>query len=246
MDRRTLLFASASATLLVTPAADVVAQPAGGRFDGTLMLEVGSDPRLMRLARPYAYIDRADKRWPVPEGTLVDGASIPRPLWPIVGSPFTGAYRNASVIHDFYCDVRTRPWQEVHRMFYEAMLSNNVNELQAKTMYMAVYYGGPRWSEVVVRNMQILQAKNAETKGGPEGVADLGKLQRVPTGLGVDIAVPQQDATAQTAKADYTFIAVENPVVDRAAFSEMKRLLDQGNLSLAAIDDLVEAKRLQR
>lgn len=34
------------------------------------------------------------------EGMIFDGASIPRPLWALFGSPFTGPQRYAAVIHD--------------------------------------------------------------------------------------------------------------------------------------------------
>ena len=50
-------------------------------------------------------------------------------------------------MHDYYCDVQTKPWQEVHRMFYDASLFGGVSKIKAKLMYAAVYYGGPRWSE---------------------------------------------------------------------------------------------------
>src|SRR4051812_31635812 len=91
----------------------------------------------------------------VPERTRVDGASIPQALWSIVGSPFTGKYVQASVIHDYYCDVRVRRWQHVHRIFYEAMLVSGVSETRAKIMYAAVYFAGPRWSDTVSHNTNL-------------------------------------------------------------------------------------------
>jgi hypothetical protein len=79
-------------------------------------------------------------------GTRVDGASIPRPLWSIIGAPFTGRYVEASVIHDHYCDTQARHWKAVHKVFLEGMLARGVDKLQAQLMYLAVYRFGPRWN----------------------------------------------------------------------------------------------------
>jgi hypothetical protein len=70
----------------------------------------------------------------------------------LIGSPFTGKYRDASVIHDYYCDVHLRHWAAVHRVFYDAMIVSGVSVSRAKLMYGAVYYGGPRWSEAARHN----------------------------------------------------------------------------------------------
>lgn len=87
----------------------------------------------------------AGKIWSAKPGSIVDGASIPKFAWLIIGSPFIGKYRRASVIHDVYCDNQTRPWQEVHWIFYQMMLADGVEKIKAWTMYQAVYYFGPRW-----------------------------------------------------------------------------------------------------
>ena len=63
-----------------------------------------------------------------------------------MGSPYTGEYRNASVVHDVACEKRDRPWEDVHLMFYEACRAGGVAEQKAKLMYAAVYHFGPRWS----------------------------------------------------------------------------------------------------
>jgi lysozyme family protein len=104
------------------------------------------DGRHMRLGRPFGYVEESGREWPVPAETVVDGASIPRVFWSLIGGPFEGRYRNASVVHDYFCDVQTRAWQETHRVFYEAMLCSGVGTIRAKTMYYAVYRFGPRWT----------------------------------------------------------------------------------------------------
>jgi hypothetical protein len=116
-----------------------------GQFIGHLDLRMNGDGLTAVLLAPFGYMDPTGKRWETPVGWKVDGASIPWPLWSIIGSPWTGKYREASVIHDYYCDTRTEPWQAVHKTFYTAMLANGVDDLQAKIMYIAVYRFGPRW-----------------------------------------------------------------------------------------------------
>jgi hypothetical protein len=76
---------------------------------------------------------------------VINGASIPRLLWSIVGSPFVGDYRRASVLHDAACDQRDEPHELVHRMFYDASLDDGVAPELASVMYDAVATFGPRW-----------------------------------------------------------------------------------------------------
>lgn len=116
-----------------------------GRFEGELILNMSEGDRDAIVVKAFEYIGPDDQRWPVPSNTIVNGASIPRPLWSLVGSPFTGFYRKASVIHDYYCEIKNRSWQSVHRMFFDAMRAGGVGEMQAKTMYASVYYFGPKW-----------------------------------------------------------------------------------------------------
>ena len=131
-----------------------------GRYVGRLLLEPLSDGRLMRLAEPFGFEDRNSKRWTVPDGAKVDGASIPRSLWSLVGGPFEGKYRNASVIHDFYCDTRIEPWRAVHKVFFDAMRVSGVSSNRAKVMYAAVYFAGPRWSDTAVDNANLPKAND--------------------------------------------------------------------------------------
>jgi hypothetical protein len=104
----------------------------------------------MKLAEPFEYIAADGTSWPVPAGAIVDGASIPRVFWSIIGGPFEGLYREPSVVHDHYCSIRTRPVQTVHSVFFEAMLTSGVPESRAWLMYKAVSKFGPTWTEAVL------------------------------------------------------------------------------------------------
>jgi hypothetical protein len=46
-------------------------------------------------------------------------------------------------------------------MFYEAMLKSGVGAKLAKLMYLAVYYGGPRWDDLTIRNSKLLHPDRA-------------------------------------------------------------------------------------
>jgi hypothetical protein len=117
-----------------------------GHFVGTVKTEWIEPDRKMRLLDDFAYVDPTGVEWTAPKGSIVDGASIPQVLWSVVGSPYTGEYRNASVVHDVACVKRDRAWQDVHRMFYDACRAGGVGEEKAKLMYAAVYHFGPKWA----------------------------------------------------------------------------------------------------
>ena len=114
-------------------------------YIGDLVTKVLPDGRNLELVEPYSYVDSNGRQWGVPAGTIVDGASIPLPFWSIIGGPFSGKYRDASVIHDYYCDTKHRDWRDVHSVFHEAMRKSRVSETTAMLMYYAVYRFGPRW-----------------------------------------------------------------------------------------------------
>jgi Protein of unknown function (DUF1353) len=124
-----------------------------GRYTGRLVLEPLPDGRRMRVLEHFGFMEADGLHWAVKPLTKVDGASIPQVLWSLMGGPFEGKYRNASVVHDYYCDVRSADWRSVHRMFYRAMLVSGVSVRRAKVMYAAVYFAGPKWSDTVVENV---------------------------------------------------------------------------------------------
>jgi uncharacterized protein DUF1353 len=124
----------------------------GGRFVGTLTI-TGPRREEFKLKEDLAYIDPQGKKWDAPAGSKMDCASIPRVLWTLVGGPCEGDYLQASVIHDVYCwrglnhKPGAEPWQETHRMFYDAMITDGVSKPYALLLYGAVYKFGPTWDE---------------------------------------------------------------------------------------------------
>jgi hypothetical protein len=115
-----------------------------GYFIGKFIAEFAADGRKVTLIEPFGYVDPAGLEWNVPGGYKTDGASVPTILWALY-PPFTGNYRSAAVIHDYYCETKQRSWEETHRVFYFAMRAADVDEKTAKVMYGSVYLFGPRW-----------------------------------------------------------------------------------------------------
>ncbi len=115
-----------------------------GLFSGnprTEWLSDQADDRDMRLLDAFWYVDPAGRRWDAPAGTVVNGASIPRTLWSSVGSPYTGDYRRASVVHDAAIHTPGVVRDEADTMFYYACLCGGCSPLQAKLLYAGVRLG---------------------------------------------------------------------------------------------------------
>lgn len=131
---------------------ELAIDPSKGKFVGDLVVRFysttsgdGKPVELILLLKPFGYIDSKGVEWNVPEGFISDGASIPNYLWAVLGGPFSGPYRDAAVIHDYYCHEKTRPWEEVHLVFLEAALNRGTAESLAQSMYAGILLGGPRW-----------------------------------------------------------------------------------------------------
>ena len=122
-----------------------------GFYNGEPVAKWNPDGRTMTLLTELRYTDPKGNVWVAPIGSLVDGASIPRYLWSIMGGPFEGQYRNASVLHDVAYGDKKRPWQDCDRMFYYAMRCSGVSAVEAKTMFYALYKFGHHWKFPIKR-----------------------------------------------------------------------------------------------
>lgn len=122
--------------------------PSSGRFLSEPHTVWLPDGRNMRLTEDFVFIDSRGQPWLAEKDTIVNGASIPRILWSIIGPPFTGKYRNASIVHDAECEKMRVPSADVHRMFYDACLAGGSSKAEAKMLYWAVANHGPQWHQV--------------------------------------------------------------------------------------------------
>ncbi len=116
-----------------------------GKFLDELVLKGINDGRYFQLINKFRYLDPAGITWIVPVNERVNGASIPPILWSLVGGPWSGKYRRASVIHDYFFRTKKYASESVHRVFYDAMLTGGVSTIKAKLMYYAVLRFNDRW-----------------------------------------------------------------------------------------------------
>lgn len=153
--RNAAIVAAIAAFSVTAAAAPAHAQ----RFEGRLVLEdvafehADSGPydpghTEFRLVEPYTYVAADGRRFTVPAGAIVNGASIPQQVWSWIGGPWSGPYRNAAVLHDYMCEHPTIGSVETHDLFLEAMLASGVEPRLARLMHRAVEVAGPRWDMV--------------------------------------------------------------------------------------------------
>jgi hypothetical protein len=128
-----------------------VSGSAKAQFEGNLELIPPGCEQLgqCKLKGPLRFTDSAKVVWEAKAELLTDGASIPGVFQPLIGSPFDPAFIKAAVIHDHYCDRHVRPWTQTHRVFYDGLIAGGVSLAKAKTMYFAVFLGGPKWIKLV-------------------------------------------------------------------------------------------------
>ena len=80
----------------------------------------------------------------VPVGFVCDGASIPRFLWAVIGSPFVGRYRYPAVLHDFIYRTQPDGWTRSmgDDMFLAAMETRKTPRYKRVPIYLGVRAGG--------------------------------------------------------------------------------------------------------
>src|SRR5690349_11195833 len=115
--------------------------------------EAGVEDRRMTLLDDFWFDDPNGRRWHAPKGCSIDGATIPRPLWALVGSPYTGDYRRASIVHDFACveagdNFAAR--RAADRMFFHGCREGGCSLEDAIILYVGVRIGAlirhvPAW-----------------------------------------------------------------------------------------------------
>ena len=78
----------------------------------------------------------------IPVEFYSDGASIPRPLWPVIGHPFDEDIRRPAVLHDFKYYSGQDPRREADRLLRVAMHSEGAKWYKSWTVWSGVRLGG--------------------------------------------------------------------------------------------------------
>lgn len=122
-----------------------------GEFQGPVrtewLRERGGDRRML-LTQDVAFARASGDVVTARAGLVLDGASIPRALWALVGSPFTGDYRDGAVIHDWLCQRRAASGYDsptAHHILYECAMALQCHPLRARAVHRAVAMFGPHW-----------------------------------------------------------------------------------------------------
>ncbi len=150
------------------------AQPSNwGHFTGPIETRWEDDGLTMVLLSELRYTDPYGSVWIAPAGSRVNGASIPRAFWSVIGGPFEGKYRNASVLHDVAYTDQTRPWEDADRMFYNAMRCSGVGVVKAKTMYYALRRHGRHW-----KHRQALPVQTGPARSSAVNPAELDEVEQ--------------------------------------------------------------------
>ena len=208
-----------------------------GRYTGKLILEPLQGSQQLRTVLDFGFLDADGRHWPVPLGTSVAGASIPKALPSLWGGPWQGKYREACVVHDYHCAARSADWQSVHRMFYGAMRTSGVSEPRAKLIYAGVYFAGPRWQDTAYERRSRAQSR---TQAAPGDI--LYALCRDPLTLAVSEAIECEGRSA------FSWITPAHQPTGRNAeivlkLDKLTDVVDEDAPSLrdleAAIDDAV-------
>ncbi len=145
-----------------------------GFFSGPIETRWDDDGVTMSLLNELRYTDPYGEIWVAPAGSRVNGASIPRAFWSLIGAPFEGKYRNASVLHDVAYEKQARSWEDADRMFYNAMRCSGVGAATAKTMYYALRRHGRHW-----KHRQALPVQSdSERRPSALTPGDVGEIQK--------------------------------------------------------------------
>jgi hypothetical protein len=205
-----------------------------GRYTGKLVVEPCSGSQQMRTKLEFGFRDQDGRQWAVPPGTVVGEASIPRVLRSAFGD-WPGKYRDAIVVHDYHCAVRSTDWRAIHRMLYRAMLVSGVSMSCAKLVYAGVYFAGPRWRDPVVDPLQTIQT----TRPAPTSPANtLYALCRDPVALAVSEAINCNGRSAfEWITAEQTNDDSSEITLDLDALSEM---LEEDDPSLPDLDVAID------
>ena len=150
-----------------------------GYYTGVPVTRWNPDGRSMTLLSEIRYTDPKGVVWVAPAGSVVDGASIPRSLWTLMGGPFEGRYRNASVLHDVAYDERDRPPRDCDRMFYNAMRCSGVGALEAKTMYYALLRFGWHWDFSIKRAKAVKIDRKLVARARPTAPVAIAAQQEI-------------------------------------------------------------------
>jgi len=115
-------------------------------FKGPIELKKVS-PSEYTLLGDFSFIDtKSGREVKVRKGYVTDGASIPRILWSLVGSPFTGKYTASAIVHDALYSSHLLTKESADKLLLGMLKVEKVAPIKSKLMYLGVkYFGHTHW-----------------------------------------------------------------------------------------------------
>ena len=120
------------------------------KFTKPIIVELLPGGRKVRVVESFSYDvgKKGGSTIYVPAGFVSDGATIPRFAWPIIGSPLTGKYRAAAILHDYLYYTAKYPRKRCDEIFLEAMTVLKVNKVKRTIIFWAVrFFGDIAWDK---------------------------------------------------------------------------------------------------
>jgi hypothetical protein len=112
------------------------------------IVELLPDGVNVAVVEAFTYVASSGIHYTVPVGQLSDGASIPRALWSVIGSPLTGRYRNIALVHDYLYRMQITSKDEADDVLLDGMRLGGCTETEYLAIYEGVHAGGQiAWNE---------------------------------------------------------------------------------------------------
>lgn len=123
-----------------------------GYFPDLPDLRFHANGRQAELLRDFEYVRPDGILMVAKAGFVSDGASIPKIVWPIADSPFTGKNLFPALIHDYYCFLGINGWspwssKDVHYMFHQGLRTRGESAWKARPKWSAVNLFGPSFEK---------------------------------------------------------------------------------------------------
>jgi hypothetical protein len=122
--------------------------PAFRQYEKTNFLQLVSD---------WCFIVDGKRYW-IPSGYYADGASIPRPFWAVIGSPFEPDLFSGFLPHDWIYLTHCLPRPAADEIFRRFLIACGVSAWRARIMWTAVSTAGAlAWNNTALDRAEIQQ-----------------------------------------------------------------------------------------
>lgn len=124
--------------------------------------------RMCMLDKDWSFfVDGAE--YHIPSLYFFDGASIPRPLWSFVGSPFEPCMWAGSIAHDWIYLVHIFDRSKADEILYQLIMQSGVGSIRAHLIWAGVRSGAWWAWDNTEDDASVLAALKVQLRGRPDG-----------------------------------------------------------------------------